>query len=366
MVENHPSSLVKTAPPSWRPKYEPSKRRLTWPNGVVGTLFSADDPEQLRGPEHDFVWADELGKWKHAKETWSNLEFGLRRRGPKGDPPRVMITTTPRVTPQILALAKGERQLDGSYVRRPDVVVTTGSTYDNADNLDASFLDAVRREYEGTSLGDQELWAKILDEIEGALWTHDLIDQHRVRLAPPSMHRIVVAVDPPASELGAEAGIVAAGSARGDYGAGDVEDHHFVLSDVSRKGKPSQWAKEAVDLYKELRADCIVAEVNNGGDMVKHTIQSIDADVPVKVVHASRGKRVRAEPISTMYEQGRVHHVGAFPKLEDQMATWVPANGQDSPDRMDALVWAISELKDRKAPALPVGPRIVAVSRGSY
>jgi phage terminase large subunit-like protein len=358
MIEQGESSIMKTARPNFRPTYEPSKRRVTWPNGATATAYSADDPEQLRGPQHDFAWPDEVAKWRHAEETWSNMMFGLRLTGPKGDPPRVLVTTTPRPTPLLINLARGERQLDGTYIPRSDVVITHCSTYANSANLAPSFLDAVRREYEGTRLGEQELHARILDEIEGALWTMTMIDALRVTVAP-KFTRVTVAVDPPAKEHGAEAGIIAMGVARGDFGSSrGVEDHGFVIDDQSRKGSPGEWARATVACYHENEADHIVAEINNGGDMVKHTIHSIDANVPVKVVHASRGKQTRAEPIGALYEQGRIHHVGSFPKLEDQQTTWVP--GQPSPDRLDAMVWAATDLLiGTRPPSLPPGGAIL-------
>lgn len=351
MIEQFSSSLLKISRPDFMPHYEPSKRRVTWPNGAVATAYSGDEPDQLRGPQHDLAWPDEPAKWKYAEEAWSNLMFGLRLLGPDGSQPQFCATTTPRPIPLIIRLARGERQLDGSYIPRKDIVVTTGSTYDNAANLAPAFLEMLLREYEGTRLGRQELHAEILDEIEGALWTLARIEELRVRQAPANMHRIVVAVDPPGTEDGSECGIVAAGVARGDFGSGDAtREHCFVLRDESDRGKPEAWARRAVNLLEAVEGDCIVCEVNNGGDMVESTIRSVAPRAPVKQVRASRGKQVRAEPVSALYQQGFVHHVGAFPKLEDQQTTWVP--GQKSPDRMDALVWAVTELMldDKPAP----------------
>lgn len=350
MVEG-PSGLVTTARPGFRPHYEPSKRRLTWPNGAIATTYSADDPEQLRGPEHDAAWCDELAKWRHAKASWSNMQFGLRVNGPDGSPPRVVVTTTPRPTPEVIKLARGKRQPDGTWKQRRNTVVTHCSTYANAANLAPSYLEELLEEYEGTMLGRQELDAEILDEIEGALWKLADIDADRVSTAP-DLRRIVVAVDPATTEGGNETGIIGAGIARGS----DGNDHGYVLADKSRRGKPIEWARAAVDLYRALEADCIVAESNQGGDMVKHTLHSVDPAVPVRMVHASRGKRTRAEPISALCEQHRIHHVGAFPKLEDQQTTWLP--GDDSPDRLDAYVWAMTELMvgarpPSRAPAIP-------------
>ncbi len=366
MVEGGESSIIKTARPDFRPRYESSKRRLVWPNGATATLFSAEKPDQLRGPQFDFAWCDELAKWRYPEAAWDNLMFGLRLSGPDGSPPRCVVTTTPRPIPLVVSLLRGERQLDGSYIKQSDVVVTTSSTYDNAANLAAAFLRRVRAKYEGTRLGDQELHARLLEEVEGALWSLKLIEvaRHRYGNPVPNLYRVVVAVDPPASATGAEAGIIAAGAAAGPWvrGIGRVP-HAYVLEDKSRQGSPGEWAREAVDLYKAVKADAIVAEANNGGDMVRHTIHSVDPSVPVKLVHASRGKRTRAEPVASLYEQKRVHHVGGFPQLEDQMVTWVP--GMVSPDRMDSLVWAITDLLvGSELPRAPSPPKTVKVNYG--
>lgn len=355
MVELGESSIMKTARPDFMPKYEPSKRRLTWPNGAVASTFSADKPGQLRGPQHDFAWCDEMAKWRYPDETWSNLQFGLRLVGPRGMQPKAMITTTPRPTKLVLKLAKGERQMDGTYIPRPGSIVTHCHTYDNSANLADDFLLEMRTEYEGSRLGRQELAAEILDEIEGALWTLALIDENRARSEPASFQKLVIAVDPPArsketSDSPAECGIIAVGKHDG---------HFYPLIDRSCYGKPVEWARAAIKTYHEFKADCIVVEINNGGDMVKHTLQSVDDSVPVRTVHASRGKAIRAEPVATLYEQGRVHHVGVMAKLEDQMSTWVP--GEDSPDRLDALVWGISYLRGHSLAREIVGPSTVTL-----
>lgn len=319
MVEG-PSGLLSIAPPWDRPIYEPSKRRLTWANGAIAMTFSADDPEQLRGPEFDTAWADEIAKWRRP-ETWDNLLFGLRI----GVDPRVVATTTPKPVPLVKML-----------VRDPACVVTRGATEENRRNLAPEFLGAVVRKYQGTRLGRQELGGELLEDTPGALWSLGAIEQLRVAAVPVELVRVVVALDPAVTsdEDSDETGLIVAG--RG------ADDHGYVLEDRSLRASPAGWAQEAVRAYREHQADRIVAEVNNGGDMVEHTLRTVDARIPYTKLHASRGKQTRAEPIAALYEQGRVHHVGTFPQLEDQMTGWVP--GLASPDRMDALVWALTEL----------------------
>lgn len=309
-----------------RPTYEPSKRRLTWANGAIATLFSAEEPERLRGPQHDRLWCDELAAWKYLRETWDMAMFGLRL----GDRPRTCITTTPKPLPLVKEIAKDAR-----------TVITRGSTFDNASNLAPTFLKAIRDKYEGTRLGRQELNAEILDDLPGALWTRDAIDEHRVRQVP-DLQRIVVAVDPSGtkgeSDDGDEIGIVVAGKG--------VDGRAYVLADRSCKLSPDGWGRRAVAAYEEFKADRIVAERNFGGAMVEHVIRTIDRKAPYKEVAASRGKVARAEPVAALYEQGRVSHVGSFPELEDQLCM-IDASGyvgEGSPDRADALVWALTEL----------------------
>lgn len=309
-----------------RPTYEPSKRRLTWANGAIATLFSAEEPERLRGPQHDRLWCDELAAWKYLRETWDMAMFGLRL----GDRPRTCITTTPKPLPLVKEIAKDAR-----------TVITRGSTFDNASNLAPTFLKAIRDKYEGTRLGRQELNAEILDDLPGALWTRDAIDGHRVRQAP-DLQRIVVAVDPSGtkgeSDDGDEIGIVVAGKG--------VDGRAYVLADRSCKLSPDGWGRRAVAAYEEFKADRIVAERNFGGAMVEHVIRTIDRKAPYKEVTASRGKVARAEPVAALYEQGRVSHVGSFPEIEDQLCM-IDASGyvgEGSPDRADALVWALTEL----------------------
>jgi len=295
MVEGE-SGLLAIAPPWNRPEYEPSKRRLTWPNGAIATTYSADEPERLRGPQHDFAWCDELAAWRYP-EAWDMLMFGLRL----GDDPRAVVTTTPRPTKLIKAL-----------LADPKVIVTRGTTYENKRNLPPAFLEQIVRRYEGTRLGRQELQAEILEDVPGALWGHGMIDAARVA-SVPELTRIVVAIDPAAGsgEHSDETGIVVAGK--------DAAGHGYVLADISGRYAPTEWARAAIKAYRAHDADRVVAEVNNGGEMVEATIRVVDPNVAFTAVRAARGKVARAEPVAALYEQGRVHHLGAFAQLEDQM-----------------------------------------------
>ncbi|HEX6819540.1 MAG TPA: terminase family protein, partial [Ktedonobacterales bacterium] len=320
------------------------KRRLTWPNGAMATLYSAEDPDQLRGPNHDAAWLDELAAWKYLRETFDMLMFTLRH----GSDPRAVITTTPRPLPLL-------RELLAS----PTTHVTRGRTYDNAANLAPAFLHTIITKYQGTRLGRQELDAEILEDSDGALWSREQLEA--LRIAPPvreAMGRIVVGVDPAATS-GAhadETGIVVCGASEDGTRA-------FVLGDSSLRGSPHAWARAAVRAYHRWQADRIVAESNQGGEMVETTIHTIDPNVPVTLVHASRGKWVRAEPVAALFEQRRVYLVGTFPALEDQLVQWEP--GESSPDRLDAMVWALTDLMldPRHAVAVANQPIAVATSR---
>lgn len=321
MVEVGDSSILKLSPPWFYPDYEPSKRRITWPNGAIGIIYSGDEPDQLRGPQHDSAWVDELAKFKYPQETWDNLMLGLRI-GPK---PQVCVTTTPRPIPLIKAL-----------IADRDTVDVKRSTYDNIANLSPVYIRKVIRPLENTRLGRQEINADILDDAPGALWKRDWLERNRVTNFP-DLARVVVAIDPAATsddEESAETGIVVAGLGTDGFG--------YVLDDVSLRDTPEGWAKAAVAAYHRHRADRIIAETNNGGEMVGHTIRTVEPGVPFSEVYATRGKAIRAEPISALYEQGRIKHVGFFADLEDQLCTWMP--GEKSPDRLDALVWAFTEL----------------------
>lgn len=324
------SGILAISPPWFKPKYEPSKRRLTWPNGTVATVFSADEPDRLRGPQHHWAICDELAAWRYP-DAWDMLMFGLRL----GDSPQCAVATTPRPTPLI-------RQL----LEDPTVAVTRGSTYENRGNLAAPFLAQIIRKYEGTRLGRQELLAELLLDVPGALWTREKLEENRKRAHPPLL-RIVVAIDPAASvgEDSNETGIVVAGI--------DAKGEGYVLDDITQKSSPAGWGEAAVLAFDRHNADRIIGETNNGGDMVEHVVRTAaeklhrdgrraGPNVAFRQVRASRGKHTRAEPVAALDEQGRIHHVGMFPELEDQLCTWVP--GEDSPDRLDARVWAFTEL----------------------
>lgn len=323
-----PAGILRCHPPTDAPTYEPSKRRISWANGAVATLFNATEPDQLRGPNFDLAWCDEAAKWQYAQETWDQLQFALRI----GDWPRQIVTTTPRPIPLIKAMVKAST-----------TIVTTGSTYDNADNLAESFIATIRDRYAGTRLGRQELLAQILDDVPGALWTRETIDKARQPVTLPDMQRVIVAIDPSGAgssdEERADAiGIVVAGKG--------VDGRGYVLADRTCKLSPAGWGRRAVDAYHEFRADRIVAERNFGGAMVQHVIRTTDPTVAYREVVASRGKVMRAEPVAGLYEQGKISHVGDLEKLEDQLCQICGDGymGDGSPDRADALVWAFTEL----------------------
>jgi phage terminase large subunit-like protein len=321
MVEGE-AGVIGISPPWFRPLFVKSELRLVWPNGVIADLYSAERPDRLRGPNHDAAWADELAAWKHLEETWDNLELTLRA----GTDPKRVVTTTPKPRQGLKRL-----MLD------PTTIVTRGSTSANADNLAKGYVTRLQRRYAGTRLGRQELEAEMLEEAEGALWSLRRLDQLRVAL-PPDLARVVVAVDPAVStgSRSAETGIVVAGTGADGIG--------YVLADLSGRHRPEEWAARAIAAFRAHRGDRIVGEVNNGGDLVEATLRAVDPAIPFRAVSASRGKRIRAEPIAALYEQGRVRHVGSLPKLEDQMVGWQPGEDSGSPDRVDALVWALTEL----------------------
>lgn len=347
MIEGE-SGILSICPRHERPHYRVSKSRLEWPNGARSLIFTADEPERLRGKQHEKLWADEAAAWRYA-ESWDQAMFGLRL----GSNPQAVVTTTPKPVPLIKELLadKGTK-------------VTRGSTYDNRQNLAPKFYGKIITKYEGTRLGRQELNAEVLTDNPRALWGRDTIDRDRVNAAPKLM-RVVVGLDPNVknrdlSELkkgGAdmtdEAGIVVC--AQGEAPAGWVPpnpniprdvSHFYVIGDHSLDAGPNEWGRAAVKAYGEHKADRIIGEVNNGGDMVEMTIRAVDNNVSYKSVTASRGKAIRAEPISALYEQGRVHHVGSFAQLEDEMCDFDPVTTTKSPNRMDALVWALTELSD--------------------
>lgn len=326
VMVNGESGIMSVFPEAERPKVTYKPIRMTFPNGAVALGYNGTEPGQLRGPQFDAAWVDELAKFRYGRETWDMLQFALRL----GDKPRVLVTTTPLPTEIIKDIIAG---------KEGKVHVTRGSTYDNASNLAAPFLQKIRDRYENTRLGRQELHAEILGDLPGALWTQASLDAYRIASAP-DMKRIVVAVDPAISntETSDEHGIIVAGL--------DGDNRGVILEDASMNGSPNEWARRAVALYREWDADAIVIEINQGGDMVAHTLRTVDPNVKIREVRASRGKHIRAEPVSAFYEQGKVVHLGRLTELEAQMVQMTNAGyqGTGSPDRVDALVWAITDL----------------------
>lgn len=319
------SGILNWFPPHQRPMYEPSKHMITFHTGAVAETFSADEPERLRGPQCSHFWADELAAWRFLRDSWDNLMFGWRIGDPHG-----FISTTPRPVEVLKEI-----------IASPHTVTTRASSYENRANLAPAFFDSIISKYEGTRLGRQELLAELLEDVPGALWTQKLIDDNRIKLEHvrwDALLRIVVAIDPAVSNNpdSSETGIVVAALTN--------TQHVLVIDDLSCKESPLGWAAVAVNAYRWRRADRIVGEVNNGGDLVEGNIRAVSPDVAFRAVRASRGKAVRAEPVAALYEQQRVHHVGHFPELEQQMTGWSPQSDAKSPDRMDALVWAVTEL----------------------
>lgn len=338
------SGILAVSPPGERPLYEPSKRRLTWPNGAIATTYSAEEPDQLRGPQHDGAWADELAAWQYV-DAWDQLQFGLRL----GTDPRCIVTTTPRPTELIRSLVKDEA-----------THVTRGSTFENRENLAPKFLREVERRYSGTLLGRQELNGEVIDEAPGALWRGGEIHAHRVRAAP-DLVRIVVAVDPTVrlDEGGDECGIVVVGL--GSDGCA------YVLDDRSGYYSARDWPAIVVAAMRDHRADYVVAEANQGGGLVKTTIEAAAAasgrsTFAVRLVHATRGKLIRAEPVAQLAQQGRVRHVGIHSMLEAQLTTWEP--GHESPGRLDALVWGVTDLIPGIGDPIETTPRPVRRDAG--
>lgn len=376
MVEGD-SGILAISPPWFKPKYEPSKRRLTWPNGAVATLYSADEPERLRGPNHDLIWADELCSWRYS-ETWDMAMFGLRR----GKNPRACVTTTPKPISLLREIMKAK-----------STVKTLGSTYDNRANLAAAFFQNVVTKYEGSRLGRQELEAEILDDVPGALWTYkmidltrtrfenlpgmtqqftngeipkDISDEDRVKYIRNCMQRVVVSVDPSGTK-GSSGGLVnLTDSSPNDVGiiviGKGIDGHAYILEDLTINASPAIWGQRVVDAYYKWSGDRVVAEKNFGGAMVEFVIRAADPRVPYKEVHASKGKHIRAEPCSSLYERTpqkmpTVHHLGSLPQLETQMTQMTSQGyvGDGSPDRLDAAVWGITELMLASAYAPPGG-----------
>ncbi len=324
------SGILSCSPPDRRPEWEATRRRLVWPNGAVAQVFSAHDPEGLRGPQFDAAWVDELAKWKKGEETWDNLQFALRL----GEHPQQVVTTTPRNVEVLKEL-----------LQRPSTVVTHAPTEANRAWLAESFLEEVRARFAGTRKGRQELDGMLLEDVEGALWTNQMIERQRVQTVP-ALDRIVVAVDPPVtSHAGSdECGIVVVGV----VAKGKPQDWvAYVLEDASVQGvTPLEWARKAIAAFHRHRADRLVAEVNQGGDMIETLVRQIDPLIPFRGLRAGKKKGIRAEPVAALYEQGRVRHVRGLPLLEDQMVRMTAESyeGKGSPDRVDALVWAVTDL----------------------
>jgi phage terminase large subunit-like protein len=321
MIEGQ-SGLLSVHEPDEQPLYESSKRTITWPNGSVAQVFSAEDFDGLRGPQFDAAWCDELAKWKYADAAWNMLQFALRL----GENPVAVITTTPRPIPLLMRLLNDE-----------DTEVTVSKTIENENNLAKNFIKEVHSRYANTRLGRQELDGELIADDPNALFKRDMLELYRVREFP-ELKRIVVAVDPPAGfgKKSNACGIVCVGLG--------VDDRAYVLDDASVQGlRPAKWAARIIALYHARKADRVVAEINQGGAMVEQVIREVDEDVSFRAVHASRGKKARAEPVAALYEQGRVSHVGTFAELEDEMCNVIGEGGK-SPDRLDALVWAIADL----------------------
>jgi phage terminase large subunit-like protein len=340
-----PSGLLTISPPWFMPVHEPSKMKITWPNGSVALTFSAEEPKGLRGPQFNAAWCDELASWpmlgseedasKGVPFAWTQLEYGMRLPGEV--PPQVVVTTTPRPVRIIRDLLKDT-----------SVATTRGSMFDNAANLAPEYVERMRQKWDGTRLGRQELYAEVLEDIEGALWSHDMIEESRITLDDAvkiEFMRIVVAIDPSGSakKEADEAGIVVAGVAKCPFCPGALEPHGFVIEDISGRYSPNDMGHKAIEAYYRRGADRLVAEDNFGGQLIDDLIHLIDPSIAYKSVHASRGKIVRAEPIAALYERRRVHHIGMFAKLEDELCTFTPTEPK-SPGRLDALVWALTDL----------------------
>lgn len=337
------SGILACSPADRMPEFQASRNALVWPNGAEARLFSAHDPERLRGPQFDAAWVDEIAKWRNMQETWDMLQFALRT----GDAPRACVTTTPRSVKLLREL-----------LRRDTTVLTRAATEANAANLAKSYLDEVRARYDGTRLGRQELDGELLSDIDGALWSLATLEAAVINLQP-RLDRIVVAVDPPAGSKASsdDCGIVVVGAR---MSGPPQEWRAVVLEDATvSASSPTQWAGAAIDAWKRHKADRVVAEVNQGGAMVRSVIDSVQMGVPFTAVHATRGKSARAEPVAALYEQGRVHHLRGLSALEDQMCQMTTRGfrGSGSPDRVDALVWAVTEVL-LKPLQMGTGPKV--------
>ena len=324
-----PSGIRSLAPSWFKPDYKPATSKVIWPNGTITSLFTSEIPDRLRGPNIDFAWCDELAAWRYLDETWEMLQLCLRY----GLSSPCLVTTTPRPRKVLKGLMSRVRSTENP---RGDVAITSGSTYDNAANLPSRFVNEIIAQYKGTRLERQEIFGELLNEFEGALWSYNLLDECRVT-EHPILKRIGVGVDPAiSSNEGSDlTGIVVGGVTDGQG---------YVIGEHSLRASPETWARKVVTVYKQSKADFVVAEKNQGGEMVEATIKAVDSGVNVRLVHASRGKITRAEPIAAFYEQHKIHHVGTFPELEDEMCLFLPGETKKSPDRTDALVWLFSEL----------------------
>ena len=355
------AGILAICPPWESPLYEPSKRRLIWKGWSKSfkgrpvkkkvdctiTTFSGEEPDQLRGPSHDFAWADELATWKYLSDAWANLMMGLRLYTPQGLEPKYCVTTTPRPLPLIRELLEDD-----------SVCISTGTTYDNRENLAPAFYKSIIKRYEGTRLGRQELLAEILDDNPNALFTREDIDNNRIKKEDlPQMDRIHVGVDPAVTseDDSNDTGIVVVGQ--------DENDHYYVIADMTCHKKPMGWATQALKAFCWNEADMMIGEVNNGGDLIEAVIRSIPKDemqgidisgedVPYKSVRATRGKAIRAEPVGAICQQGRLHIVDTLPELEDQMVQYDPETSENSPDRYDAMVWGVVSIMKEPAPRI--------------
>jgi phage terminase large subunit-like protein len=346
------SGIINVSPPSEKPLYEPSKRRLTWPNGNTATLFTADEPDSLRGPQFTHAWGDEIAAWRQTPDAAGMTAFDNLRVGTRlGANPQMVVTTTPKRVPLLYKLIE-ESRTDRSDGRPPNVKITRGSTLDNAGNLSQAYLDTITGVYEGTSLARQELYGEMLDDVEGALWNEEMVESARESIYPFSTPLRVIGVDPSVAENPRdECGIVVvASSAEGDL----YKRNAWVLEDASIHGSPDTWARKVVEMARKWGCP-VVAEVNQGGALVKNAILSIDPTIKVLEVHSKYGKQLRAEPIVLAYEQGRVHHVGYLQDLESQMYSWIPESSSKSPDRVDALVHALTALLIKPPPGFSGG-----------
>ena len=339
---NGESGILDVCPPWNAPTWEPTKRRLTWPNGATAFVFSSYEPDQLRGPQFDAAWCDELASWQYPQLTWDNLAFGLRL----GPSPKCVITTTPKPIDIIRELST-----------RKDVTLTAGSSYDNKQNLPPGYLQAIARRYEGTSAGLQEIHARLLKEADGALWKREWIDDRRIDSVPDDIYKTTVAIDPAVTynpRRSDETGIIVA-AIGGDLRTSQQEKKYYILEDASGVMTPDAWANRVVQLAHKYDAEFITGETNNGGSLIESVIRHAPGGEYIRFrgVHATQSKRARAEPVAAIYEQRRAHHVGQFTELEDQMCAWTP-DSPNSPDRMDALVWAVNGLAEHARTGLHI------------